>query len=117
MNHPEAQQYEDAAPGLQRSAAAACAAEEIALTHFCKPRRGFRAWQYTKNATAFPKWVSEYLLVQPGGQVSFQYPDNGHDFTLEEGQWVVLFDHQADAVALYDASEFAEVFECVTPPA
>lgn len=116
--HPEAAEYAAAAPELERVAAAVVApvaGVDVAVTHFCQPRAPHRCWRFSKDSEAFPKWVSEYLIVQSSGRVEFQYPDNGNNHVLAEGDWVVLFDKSVDAVVLYDAKEFGELFETVTP--
>ena len=117
-DHPEALEYAAAAPELERVAAAVVAPVAgvyVAVTHFCQPRAPHRCWRFSKGAAAFPKWVSEYLIVQGDGTVEFQYPDNGANHVLDEGDWVVLFDKSVDAVVLYSGEEFASLFATVRP--
>ncbi len=117
-DHPEAEQYAAAAQDLERAAAAIVApvaGVDVAVTHFCLPRAPHHCWRFSKHATAFPKWVSEYLVVQGNGTVSFQYPDNGNEHELLDGDWVVLFEKSTDAVVLYDAKEFDQLFATVRP--
>jgi len=115
MNHPEAEQYEDAAPALERAAAAAVATEAVALTHSCKPREGFRCWQFNKAWKALPRWISEWLLVQSDGSIEFQYPGDGETYRLKDGDWIVAFDVDSEAFGVYSAEEFKTAFECVKP--
>lgn len=116
--HREAEEYAAVAKELERAAmaiVAPVAGVDVAVTHFCLPRAPHHCWRFSKNSTAFPKWVSEYLIVQGDGTVNFQYPENGNDHKLAEGDWVVLFDKSVDAVVLYDAKEFDELFATVRP--
>jgi hypothetical protein len=107
--HPEAVAYEAATPELL-----AAASRQVALTHSCQPRRPLQCWQYRGADEAFPKWVSEYLIVG-SKSVEFSPPDGSDSFALDEDDWIVMYDYSADLVAVYSASEFSEKFLTVAP--
>lgn len=107
--HPEAAEYAAAAPELE-----ALASQQIALTHSCQTRRPLQCWKYKAGADAFPKWVSEYLIVGSKA-VEFSPPRDGDSFALDEGDWVVMYDYDADLVAVYTSVEFTEKFLTVAP--
>jgi hypothetical protein len=87
----------------------------VMLTHFCKPRAGFHCWQFDPTAAVVPTWVMNWTNRQKDGRVEFCDRDGSTDLILDPGDWLVVFDEDSAAVAVYSADEFAKTFDLVAP--
>lgn len=60
-----------------------------------------------------PTWLCAYVILQTSGMMEFQYPNNGADLKLKDGDWIVLFDFQGECVMHYTDEEFRKLYEVV----
>lgn len=114
--HPEAEQYREAAPELERAAGIVPALyiEDVAITRLCHRRGGMRCWQYNPECRALPTWVGEWVNFQGNGKLEFCDRNGSTNIIFNSGDWLVVFDECTDAV-VYSAEEFANLFELVAP--
>lgn len=82
------------------------------VTCRCVPIPGHQAWQYDPLQKALPTWVAQWTNHM-GPKVEFCDRNGSTGVYFEPGDWLVLFDEEAEAVAVYSPEEFAARFRCV----
>lgn len=83
--------------------------EEVKPTELrAHPRLGLRCWQFRKSAPIVPTWATEYIYIS-GKEMQMSFP-SGDGFALKDGDWIVVADHDQEAVMHYSNEEFIKLF-------
>jgi len=88
---------------------------DTVANHRCVPRAGHRCWQYNPQDQAWPAWVANWTNRQGDGRVEFCDQNGSTGVMFDPGDWLVVFDEDVQAVAVYSAADFDETFKVVLP--
>lgn len=81
------------------------------MSQRCAPKGGLKCWQYKPEQPEIPAWVVTWVNRQRDGKYEFCDADGSTGVILDPNDWIVLFEEDVGAVAVYSDEEFRGQFE------